>query len=126
MTATQFDRDELLALLKFELAFLEDGGYGRSVRTPWQATTIFRDSPSCLNFGDPQRPHPCDHCLLMEFVPPEHRSDNIPCHQILLNDKGDTIDSLYEESSPQRMELKLADWLRATIKKLEAGEKIAC
>ena len=126
MTATQYDRDELLALLKFELSFLEDGGYGRSVRTPWQTTSVFRDSPSCLNFSDPKRPHPCDHCLLMDFVPAEHRSDNVPCHQIVLNDRGDTVDSLYDEASQERLELKLADWLRATIKKLEAGEKITC
>ncbi len=29
------DEREILELLKFELKFLEDGGYGRSPRTPW-------------------------------------------------------------------------------------------
>jgi hypothetical protein len=50
------DEREMLELLKFELKFLEGGGYGRSPRTPWRAPRIFEDSPSCLNFNDPSRP----------------------------------------------------------------------
>jgi hypothetical protein len=46
----------LLEMLKFELRFLEEGGYGRSPRTPWKPTRTFQDSPSCLNFDDPARP----------------------------------------------------------------------
>ncbi len=65
----QDDRD-VLEVLKFELAFLEQGGYGRSVRTPWKPTSIFQDSISCLNFGEPERVHPCSECLLIDFVPP--------------------------------------------------------
>ena len=30
------DERDLLDLLKFELKFLEDGGYGRSPHTPWR------------------------------------------------------------------------------------------
>lgn len=37
----------LLEMLKFELRFLEEGGYGRSPRTPWKPTRTFQDSPSC-------------------------------------------------------------------------------
>ena len=40
---------ELLEKLKFELAFIEDGGYGRSVRTPQKATSPFQDSLTCLS-----------------------------------------------------------------------------
>ena len=47
------DKWSVLELLKFELKFLEDGGYGRSPKTPWQPTYIFEDSPSCLNFRRP-------------------------------------------------------------------------
>ena len=46
---------DTLELLKFELKFLEDGGYGRSPRTPWRPPYIFEDSPSCPNLGDPAR-----------------------------------------------------------------------
>ena len=35
---------ELLDKLKLELAFIEDGGYGRSVRTPHKPTSPFQDS----------------------------------------------------------------------------------
>jgi len=47
------DKRAVLDVLKFEFAFLEQGGCGRSVRTPWKATSVFQDSPSCLNFNDP-------------------------------------------------------------------------
>ena len=73
------DRD-VLDVLKFELDFIEKGGYGRSVRTPWQPTSIFQDSLTCLNFGDPNRSHPCDECLLMALVPPERCAEKVPCH----------------------------------------------
>ncbi len=49
------DNRELLELFKFELKFLEDGGYGRSPRTPWRPPYVFEDSLSCLNFADPSR-----------------------------------------------------------------------
>jgi hypothetical protein len=48
---------KMLELLKFELKFVEDGGYGRSPRTPWRPPYIFEDSPSCPNLGDSARPH---------------------------------------------------------------------
>ena len=40
----QKDERDLLDVLKFELQFLEDGGYGRSARTPWRPQYIFEDS----------------------------------------------------------------------------------
>ncbi len=52
------DEHEMLELLKFELKFLEDGGYRQSPRTPWRASYILEDSPSCPNLGDPARTHP--------------------------------------------------------------------
>ena len=39
------DRD-ILELLKQELSFIEEGGYGRSVRTPWLPKSVFQDSLS--------------------------------------------------------------------------------
>jgi hypothetical protein len=33
----------MLELLKFELKFVEDGGYGRSPRTPWPPPYILGD-----------------------------------------------------------------------------------
>lgn len=117
------DDRELLAVLKFELAFLEDGGYGRLVKTPWRPTLLFRDSPSCLNFSRPDRPHPCSACRLMEFVPDEFKTDAFPCHHIPLDSCGETIDSLEERDNRMDMKEKLAAWLRKTIHELEARQR---
>ena len=46
------DRD-ILELLKDELDFIEKGGYGRSVRTPWKPKSAFQDSLTCINYGYP-------------------------------------------------------------------------
>ena len=120
----QDDRD-VLEVLKFELQFLEQGGYGRSVRTPWKPTHAFQDSLSCLNFGDPERTHPCEECLLMRFVPREHQGESVPCHHIPLNPQGETVETLEHQENQQVMEERLAQWLRATIARLEAERAVA-
>ena len=112
------DRD-ILDILKFELDFLEKGGYGRSVRTPWKPTSAFQDSLTCINFGDPYRNHPCDECLLMQFVPEERRSENVPCHHITLDESGGTVDTLEVQDNQEELEERVKNWLRATIKRME-------
>jgi hypothetical protein len=57
------DKGDVLELLKFELKFLEDGGYGRSPHIPRREPLMLEDSPSCLNFGEPDKPHPCSEML---------------------------------------------------------------
>lgn len=59
------DRD-ILEILEWELDFVAYGGYGRSVRTPWKPASVFQDSLTCINFGDPNRTYPCSECLLMD------------------------------------------------------------
>ena len=113
------DKRDVLEVLKFELAFLEQGGYGRSVRTPWKATSVFQDSPSCLNFNDPARPHACSECLLTDFVPREAREENIPCHFIPLNQHGETVDGMERHAYQLELEDALKNWLRSTIARLE-------
>jgi hypothetical protein len=113
------DKRDVLDVLKFELEFLEQGGYGRSVRTPWKATSAFQDSPSCLNFNDPSRPHACSECLLTDFVPSEAREENVPCHFIPLNPLGETVDSMERHAHQLEMEEALKNWLRSTIARLE-------
>jgi len=68
------DKRDILETLKFDLAFLERAGYGRSVRTPKTPTRIFQDSLSSLNLCEPTRPHPCNECFLTDFVPENARS----------------------------------------------------
>jgi len=113
------DEREILELLKFELKFLEDGGYGRSPRTPWRPTFIFEDSPTCPNFGDPARPHPCSECLLMKFVPDESQNEDFPCRFIPLNEAGQTVDYFYRYGTQSEMEEALAAWLRGQITRIE-------
>jgi hypothetical protein len=113
------DNRDILEILKFELAFAESGGYGRSVRTPWLPTSIFQDSVTCLNFGDPKQSHPCSECLLMQFVPKERHSAGVPCHYIPLDAFGETVHSLERWETQEEMENVLKGWLRASIKRLE-------
>jgi hypothetical protein len=112
------DRD-VLDVLKFELDFIEKGGYGRSVRTPWLPTSIFQDSLTCLNFGDPNRSHPCEECLLMALVPQEHCSEEVPCHHIPLTPEGKTIQQLEQNEGREDTEEVVKSWLRRMIKILE-------
>jgi hypothetical protein len=113
------DERDILDLLKDELDFIEKGGYGRSVRTPWQSKSVFQDSLSCLNYGYPYRAHPCSECHLLEFVSPEHRTENVPCHYIPLNTDGDTIEDFEVQDNEARLEHAVSAWLRAKIKAIE-------
>ena len=113
------DRD-ILELLKSELSFIEEGGYGRSVRTPWLPKSVFQDSLSCLNYGYPYRAHPCAECSLMEFVGPQDRSQTIPCHFIPLNDAGKTIEKFEMEGNEPKMANAVKHWLQGKISQLEA------
>jgi hypothetical protein len=112
------DRD-LLEVLRFELEFLEKGGYGRSPRTPWRPQFIFEDSPTCMNYDSKENPAPCSECLLMQFVPAESRGEKIPCRHILLNEAGETIESFYRTGTQVELEETYGKWLRQTIRKLE-------
>jgi len=114
----QDDRD-ILDVLRFELSFLQDGGYGRSPRMPWRAPAIFEDSPICPNFCDPAHAHPCESCLLEQFVPQGQRSESIPCRFIALTKDGQTVEDLYRTASQVEMEEALANWLRAQIERIE-------
>lgn len=115
---TQDGRD-ILDVLRFELRFLQDGGYGRSPQQPWRAPAIFEDSPSCPNFCDPARPLPCESCLLEQFVPEGRKAESVPCRFIQLSKDKQTVEDLYRTGSQAEMEAALADWLRAQIEKIE-------
>ena len=128
------DDRNLLDLLKFELKFLEDGGYGRSPHTPWRHPLVFEDSLTCLNFGDPARPHPCSECLLMDFVPAELKDQPSPCRLIPLTPKGETADYFYRCGTQMELEEALAGWLRNQVSEIEeqreqvskAGQALSC
>jgi hypothetical protein len=115
---TKDDRD-IIEILQEELDFIEKGGYGRSVRTPWLVKSIFQDSLSCLNYGYPYRAHPCNECSLIDLVPPANRSAAIPCHCIPLNEAGTTIEDMELGDDQRKLERNLKSWLRAKIEDVE-------
>ena len=112
------DRD-ILEVLREELDFIEKGGYGRSVRTPWKSKSAFQDSLTCVNYGYPYRAHPCNECHLLDFVSPEHHGKEVPCHYIPLNEDGETIEDLEAEGNEAKLERKVRGWLCARIKEIE-------
>ena len=90
------DVHEVLQLLRFELNYLEQGGFERD------KALLGTDSPflgtfACINYGDPLRRHACRECGLLQFVPEDKQTEEFPCHFIPLNASGETIHSLIEK-----------------------------
>jgi hypothetical protein len=110
---------EVIEKLKLERGILADGGYGRSVRTPWRATEYFRDSITCPNMGETEKIHPCSECFLINYVHPRYKDTELPCHFIPLNAEGDTIDSLQREGNLGKLEQLLLAWLDNQIQGLK-------
>ncbi len=112
------DRRDVLQVLRYELNYVEQGGYGRSVGSG-KAVSPFKDTLSCLNFGEPHRPHACHECLLFDFVPEASRTEDVPCHFIPLNSEGRTIAEIKKSGSPEELENAVKNWLQTTISHLE-------
>ncbi|HYW72731.1 MAG TPA: hypothetical protein VE961_17030 [Pyrinomonadaceae bacterium] len=115
------DERDMLQLLKTELDFIEKGGYGRSVRTPWKATSSFRDSLTCVNYALPEKSHPCAECHLIDFVPRDKQREEVPCHFIPLNATGDTVETL--EGNEAKLEDALKSWMREKIREIESDRE---
>ena len=115
------DAQEMLAILKSELEFIEKGGYAvPDKQAPGAASTMFADSLTCLNYGYPYRTHPCAECPLIEFVPDEKRSTAMPCHQIPLDSSGQTVEVMEEGENQSGMREAVKTWLRQTIQRMES------
>lgn len=117
------DQRDLLEVLKSELEFLEKKGYERSPTAAWRPQFIFEDSPTCWNQDRKENPEPCSDCVLIQLVPPECRSEKIPCRHIPLNAAGETLDSLYRYNGQEEIEKTVGSWLRTTIQQLENQRK---
>lgn len=72
-----------------------------------------------MNFNSAEDPGPCTDCVLIQLVPPEFRSEQIPCRHIPFDSSGETLDSLYRYGDQVEIEEVVGGWLRATIKRLE-------
>jgi len=111
---------DLLSVLKAELHFAEMGGYRETARVPWRPQFIFQDSPTCINLDSTRPRRPCSECAIVQLVPEKFRKENIPCRHIVLNARGETIDSFYRTGTAQELEIALIAWLKGTILRLEA------
>ena len=120
------NREQLLTILKFELKFLELGGYSDAARYKWRPRFIFEDSPTCPKNIDGQSGSNCQtlgrnsFCVLYSLVPGERRCDSTPCRHIVLNDQGDTVDSLYRYGAEEELQSAIAGWLKKIIRRLES------
>lgn len=110
------NHENLLLALKSELDFLEKGRY----REPqaWRPTLIFEDSPICMGGGSGC---PGGNCLLRGFVPLEYQEAQVPCRHIPLNERGETVETLYRMGTHEELEAELRNWLLARIRELEGG-----
>jgi hypothetical protein len=113
------DLRDILQVLRFELNYLEQGGFDRD-RALLGTESPFQGTFACINFGDPLRAHACRECMLFQFVPDDKKTEEFPCHHIRLDDSGETVEQLIAKNDPRRMVEALEHWLRATITRLEA------
>jgi hypothetical protein len=113
------NREAVLKLLRHELKFLDSGGYQHCPHAPWRAAYLFEESPICPNYSDRARPHRCQDCWLMEFVPPDLRDEQIPCRFVPLTHCGTTVDSLYRYGTIAETEQILRGWLHERIREVE-------
>jgi hypothetical protein len=115
----------LLQALKDEQNFFQSGGYGRPFRGEWRPTLLFRDSPVCINFTCAGALNPCQECPLFLLAPARERSQAIPCHHIVLDTEGNTIDRLYQKGSQKALDRRYCDWLSCLIRGLEPTQAAA-
>ena len=117
------DNRRLLDALKSELEFLRKGGYRDAAKSSWRPQFIFEDSPTCLNRNATTRRRPCSQCVLMQLVPVERSRERIPCRHIPLNERGETLDSLYRLETTDEIEATVEKWLKCRIEELQSAVK---
>ena len=107
--------EETLAALRKQLEVLNKRNHrnpnGQSAPLSFEDSEICRRSPyfSCRS----------SRCSLMAFVPPEFRSEAVPCLHIALNESGETLDMLYRTSTNEQTNEAAQKWLAFAIRKLE-------
>ncbi|HSP63779.1 MAG TPA: hypothetical protein VLQ90_12400, partial [Pyrinomonadaceae bacterium] len=63
--------------------------------------------------------NPCNECQLIDFVTNEHRSEEVPCHFIALNEAGETIMDLEAQGDQAKLEATLKQWMKTKISQIE-------
>ena len=113
------DQADLIRLLEAELDLIEGGGYGLPPGHPDQDRPMFHQSLVCINHWLVEgRANECNEdCILMQWVPEQHKQEAMPCHFIQLNQAGATVKSF--EGNQARLEEAVKSWLREKIHELK-------
>ncbi len=113
------DQRDTLEVLRFELYLLQQGAY--RCATNWRGSPLryFRDSPTCLDFGDADSRRSCGKCLLNDFIPGDYQNETAACHRIPLDAQGNSIASLDRGYNRLAVERAVFGWLRETVARLE-------
>jgi hypothetical protein len=119
-------RKQLLDMLKLEEAVVSAKGLRAGPRIGKRYFEPFKDSMTCLNFSR-ESLEPCNECWLMEFVPEDFNDKALVCHQIPMNEKGETVVSLKARGDIALLEQTVLSWLRKKIAEVEQelGEEAA-
>jgi len=113
------DQRDVLEVLRFELYLIEQGAYRGAKSHRGTPLAFFKDSPTCLDFGENDSRHSCRRCLLSDFIPGTHQNETSACHRIALDGKGNSIRSLGEGYNRIAVERAVFGWLRDTVARLE-------
>lgn len=113
------DQRDRLEVLRFELYLVQQGAYRDACARRGSVLSYFKDSPTCLNFGETGKRRPCHNCLLTEFIPGNYQNETQACHAIPLDEQGNTIASLNRRYNRLAVEQALFGWLRRTVASLE-------
>ena len=113
--------------LRFELDFLDRGGYRRSDLWSFCEPSFFEDSPTCPNRACPgSQPIPCRDCVLAKLIPPDRLGGRRACHFIPLDDSGATLFSLEQLDLPcSEIESRLRAWLTRQLASINHSSEIA-
>ncbi len=106
-------------MLRLEEVAVAACGFPPSPSAPHQHLKPFRDSITCLYFLQENPQGQCEQCWLASFVPAEYDPRALPCHQIPLNQQGETVLSLEARGDPERLKTEVLGWIRGEIAKLE-------
>jgi len=111
-------RKQLLDMLRLEESVVSAKGLRAGPRIGKRYFEPFKDSMTCLNFSR-ESLEPCDECWLMEFVPQDFHDKALACHQIPMDEKGETIVMLKERGDIPTLEQTVLSWLREKITEIE-------
>lgn len=108
--------DKVLASLKAELNFINQGGYRN--QNGWRPPLYFEDSMICRR-NKHMGCRTCG-CALISFVPEASRFEATACRHIPLTATGETLEDLYRTATIEEAETAVRHWLRFVIRDLES------